>query len=326
MSWGVLGRVGLRRLVQAVPIILGVSFIVFGILNLLPGGTARAILGENTQVTPALLHAENVKLGLNHPFFYRYFLWLWHALHLNFGRSLTTSQSVASIIGSRVPVSLELGVLAFIEALVFAVPVAMLAAWRPKGFIDRLNLIVSMIGYACPAFVIALLLILIFSVHLHLLPSIGFHPLSAGPWQNLRTLILPSVSIAFGIFCGYTRLLRADIVDQMNQADYVVAVRAKGVDRWQTLFHHALRNSLYGLITIVALNVGVLAGGAVLVETIFDLPGMGQELLTAINTQDVPTVQAVVTLIACMVIVANLIADVLYAVLDPRIRYGTAGS
>ena len=205
-----------------------------------------------------------------------------------------------------------------------AIPVAVLAARRkPKGVIDRLSVLVSMIGFSCPQFVFAeLLMILIFAVHLRIVPALGFQPLSAGLWTNLHSIILPACTLGFGIFCGYTRLLRADLIDQMNQEDYIITARAKGVAPYRILIRHALRNSIFGLITVVALNVGTLVGGAVIIEQIFGLPGMGQELLQSINNRDITTVQAIVSLLAVTVVVANLVADILYAVLDPRIRYG----
>jgi peptide/nickel transport system permease protein len=320
-----------KRLLQAIPVVLGVTFFTFVVLNLLPGGTAATLLGQNA--TPALVHELTIRLGLDHPFFVRYFHWLGSALTGNFGTSLTTDSgggsggvTVASIIAQRLPVTAEVGGFAFVLALVFAVPVAVLAARRPKGVIDRLSVLVSMIGFSCPQFIFALLMILIFAVHLGLVPVLGFTPISAGLWSNLHSIILPSATLGFGIFCGYARLLRADLVDQMNQEDYIITARAKGVGPYRILIIHALRNSMFGLITVVALNMGTLVGGAVIIEQIFGLPGMGQELLQAINNRDITTVQAIVTILAVSVVLANMVADILYAVLDPRIKYAGQSS
>jgi peptide/nickel transport system permease protein len=169
--------------------------------------------------------------------------------------------------------------------------------------------------------VLALLLVLVFAVNLQVLPAIGFVPLGDNPLGNLRSLILPAVAIGFPLFCFYTRLLRADLVDQM-QEDYVVTARAKGVAPWRVLVRHALRNSLFGLLTIVGINLGTLIGATVIIEQIFGLPGIGQAFIQAINVRDVPVIEAIVLVLATAVVAANLLTDVLYAALDPRIRYG----
>jgi peptide/nickel transport system permease protein len=169
-------------------------------------------------------------------------------------------------------------------------------------------------------------LIYVFAVRLQVLPAIGFVPVSAGLGGNIRSLTLPAVAIGFPLFSFYTRLLRADIVEQMEREDYIVTARAKGVRPWRVLVRHALRNSLFGLITIVGLNLGTLVGAVVIIEPIFSLPGVGQVLLQSISDRDVPVVEGIVAVFAVVVVVANLLTDVLYAVLDPRIRYGRAAS
>lgn len=316
----VLFRLAVRRLLQAIPVLLGVTFIVFTLLSILPGGTVRAILGLSA--TPENVRELTIKLGLNHPFIERYFNWLGAAVHGDFGKSLISGLPVSSIMGQRIPVSAELGGLAFLESLVAGVVVSILIAHKPNGVVDRAVLLISVFGFACPPFVLALLAIIVFSVHLHLLPAFGFVPLSKGVWPNLRSLILPSMAIAFGIFCAYVRILRGDILDQINGADYVVTAQAKGVSPWVVLTRHALRNSLFNLITVAVLNFGAIVGGTVLIEQIFNIPGMGQLLFQSIQSRDVTTVQAVVVVVSCAVVVANLIADILYTVLDPRVRFG----
>jgi peptide/nickel transport system permease protein len=317
-------RVIFKRVLQAIPVLLGVTFITFALLNLLPGGTALSLLGPGA--TKAGVAALNHRLGLDRPFFERYFDWLGNAIQGKFGNSLTSDQTVSSIIGSRLPVSLELVGFAFVLSVVFAVPVAALAARWPRGIADRLNIIISMTGLSIPGFVVGLVLILIFAVHLRLLPAVGFVPLSGGLWPNIKSLILPASTIAFALFCTYTRLLRADIVEQMIGEDYITTARAKGISPWQILLRHALRNSMFGLLTLIGLNLGTLIGGTVLVEQIFGLPGLGQQLLQAINNRDVIVVEALVTVLAVAVVLAALVTDLLYAVLDPRIRYGRPSS
>lgn len=303
---------------------LGVTFFTFCLLNLLPGDTALALLG--TAASPKLIQALNIRLHLNQPFFDRYFHWLGGAVHGNFGISLANNASVSSILGARLPVSLELVGLALVLSIGFAIPVAVLAAYKPKSFVDKASLTLTGFGLSVPNFVYALVLILIFSVHQHFFPAFGFTPISQGLFENLRSLILPSGTIAFGLFCGYTRVLRGDMVDQLLTEDYIITARSKGVRPSRILVRHALRNSLFGLITLIGLNLGTLIGATVIVEQIFALPGIGQELLASIDNRDVVVVEAIVTILASTVVISNLVTDVLYSVLDPRIRHGARAS
>lgn len=313
-------RVVAVRLAAAVPVLWGVSFVTFIFLNLLPGDAASSILGINA--TPQELAALRAKLRLNEPFFTRYGHWLGGVLSGHLGSSLISGQAVSTILSQRIPVTLELIGYAFVLSVAFAVPFAVLAARRPRGIFDRFSIWLSMLGLATPNFVLAIVLILVLSVHLNVLPPIGYVSLGADPAGNLKFLLMPAISIAFGLFCAYNRLLRADIVEQMQREDYVVFARAKGIAPWRVLVRHATRNSLFGLITIVAVNAGTLIGATVIIEQIFALPGIGQELISAITQKDVPLVEGIVLVFAVVVVAANLVADVLYAVLDPRIRYG----
>jgi peptide/nickel transport system permease protein len=313
-----------KRVLQAIPVLIGVTLITFCLLNLLPGGTCLSILGVGA--TRPAVHACDIRLGLDHPFFVRYWDWAWGALHGNFGSSFVSDQPVSQILRLRFPVTLEIVVYAFVLSVVFSVPVAVLAAWKPHGIIDRISIATSMFGLSIPGFVFGLLLILVFAVHLRIFPAVGFQPISAGIGPNIRSLTLPAATIGFALFCAYTRLLRADMVDQIAGEDYIVTARAKGVKYWQILIRHALRNSMFGLITLIGLNLSMLIGGTVIVESIFGLPGMGQQLLQAIGYRDVTVVQAIVSIIAVGVVVAALVTDLLYAVLDPRMRYGRPSS
>jgi peptide/nickel transport system permease protein len=199
------------------------------------------------------------------------------------------------------------------------------ARW-PNGIMDRVSLVISMVGLSVAPYVLALVLIYLFAVKLRWFPAIGYTPLSASPVENIRSLTLPAAAIGFPLFAIYTRLLRADIVEQMQREDYVVTARAKGVRPWRILLRHALPNSLFGLITLVALNLGALVGAVAIIEPIFSLPGVGDILIQSINDHDVPVVEGIVVVFAVVVVVGNLLADILYAALDPRIRYGRAAS
>jgi peptide/nickel transport system permease protein len=310
-----------RRLLMVVPIILGVSILTFWVLDLIPGNAAQQLLGP--EATPAQIQALELELGLDRPAVLRYLDWLGGAVTGDLGTSLVNSQSVSGLIAERMAVTAELVALAFIVSLGLAVPVALLAAHRPNRLFDRVSMLVSITGLSVANYVLALLLVLVFAVELTLFPAIGFVPLSESVAGNLHSLALPAAAIAFPLFCFYTRFLRGDLVDQLQGEDYITTARAKGIGPWQVLLRHAFRNSAFGLITVVGLNLGTLLGGTVIVEQIFALPGMGQLMLQAINTRDSTVVQGCVVVFAVVAVLANLAADLLYAVLDPRIRYGS---
>jgi peptide/nickel transport system permease protein len=317
-------RLLVKRLLQAVPVLLGVSLLTFALMNLLPGDAATAMAGESASKTQ--LQAMRERLHLNLPFFDRYIHWLGGALTGQLGTSFASGTSVTSIVAGRLPVTLELVIGAVIISLVTAVPVALLAARHPRAVVDRLNIFVSMFGYSVPNFVLALLLILVFAVHLHLAPALGFVPLRQSIPGNLHSMVLPCCALGFAHFCGYTRLLRADLVDQLQGRDYILAARSKGLRESRILFLHALRNAAFNLLTVIGINLGAAVGGTVILETIFALPGMGQELISSIASRDVPVVEGLVVVIACAVVLANLVVDLLYSILDPRIRYGRSSS
>jgi peptide/nickel transport system permease protein len=312
-------RLAARRLLIAVPVLWGVSALTYIVMSVLPGNAAQQLLG--VQATPAQVHQLELELGLDKPPWVRYGDWLGRVLTGNLGRSLASGEPVTAIIGQRLPVTLELVLYALAISVSLAVPVALLAAHRPGGLADRLSMGISMAGLSMANYVLALVLVIVLAVYLPIFPAIGFIPLAESIGANLRSLTLPALAIGLPLACFYTRLLRADIADQM-QEDYVVTARAKGVGPWQVLVRHALRNSLFGLLTIVGVNLGTLIGATVIIEQIFSLPGIGQAFIQAINNRDVPLIEAIVLVLATAVVVANLMTDILYAVLDPRIRYG----
>ena len=310
-----------KRLLTAVPILLGVSILSFWVLNLIPGNAAQQLLGA--EATPQQIADMEQRLGLDEPAVSRYLDWLGGALTGDLGRSLSSNQPVSDLLWSHLAVTGELVALAFVLSLGLAVPVALLAAYRPGSMFDRLSMVISISGLSVANYVLALLLVLLFAVQLAMFPAIGFVPLGDGVGQNLRSLVLPAGAIAFPLFCFYTRFLRGDLVDQLQGEDYIITARAKGIGTWQVLLRHAFRNSVFGLITVVGLNLGTLIGATVIIEQIFALPGLGQLILQAINARDFVVVQACVVVFAVVAVLANLLADLLYAVLDPRIRYGS---
>ena len=313
-----------RRLLAVIPVLWGVTFLTYVVMNLLPGDAAQELLGANA--TPAQVQQLDIQLHLNEPFWVRYGGWLGGLLHGNLGTSLASRENVTTLLGQRLPVTAELLIYAFAGSIVFAVGLAVLAARKPNGIADRISMVVSMTGLSVAPYVLALVLIYIFAVRLQWFPAIGYTSLSQNPAANIRSLTLPAIAIGFPLFSVYTRLLRADIVEQMQREDYIVTARAKGVPPWRVLIRHALPNSLFGLITLVALNLGTLVGAVAIIEPIFSLPGVGAILIQSITDHDVPVVEGIVVVFAVVVVLAGLIADLLYATLDPRIRYERAAS
>jgi peptide/nickel transport system permease protein len=309
-----------NRVATAIPVLWGVTFLTFLVINRLPGDAAQQLLGINA--TQQQIQELRSKLNLDQPFLTRYFDWLRDVVSGNLGRSFASDQTVTSILNERLPVTFELLAYALIVSLIFTVPVALIAARRPNGILDRVTMAISMVGLSLANYVLALILVYIFAVKLDVLPAIGYVNPSDGLWPFLKSLTLPAISIGFPLFCFYTRLLRADILEQMQGEDYVVTAAAKGVGPWRVLVRHALPNSLFGLLTVVGLNIGTLIGVTVIIESIFALPGIGQALVEAINNRDILVVQGIVLVLAVVVVLANLVTDLLYAVLDPRIRYG----
>jgi peptide/nickel transport system permease protein len=310
-----------KRLAQMIVVLLGVSFLASILVDLLPGDIARTILGiEATQGQVQQLRAQ---LGLNRPILTRYIDWLGNFVRGNWGQSLINKESVGTLIAQRAPVTIELLVVAVVIAVASCVVLVTYATIRAGGFLDRSLAAISAASLSTPGFVVAIVLILVFAVHARILPAVGFSPLSAGLGANLRTILLPSIALAISLFGTYVRVLRADMAEQMA-SEHVTVAWAKGLSRNRVVVSHVLRNSLLGLVTVVGVNLGILIGGAVAIESIFAVPGIGQLLVTSVTQKDTPVVQAVVVMTAVAVVVINLITDLLYAVLDPRIRLGGA--
>jgi peptide/nickel transport system permease protein len=312
-----------RRLLTAIPVLLGVTFLTFVVMNLIPGNPAQLILGINA--SPSAIAKLDAQLGLNHPFWDRYWIWLDGLVHGNLGIAYSNQQSVNSDIAQFLPTTCWLLLYTLVASLTLGIIVAVLAARRPNGIFDRISLAVSMIGLSVAPYALALVLIYVFSVRLGWFPTIS-NSLGDNPLTAIRALTLPAASIGFPLFAIYTRLLRADIVEQMQREDYIVTAKAKGVPPWRVLVLHATRNSLFTLITLVALNLGTLIGAVAIIEPIFSLPGIGAELISAININDLPLIEGIVVVFALVTVAGNLLADLLYTVLDPRIRYGRAAS
>jgi peptide/nickel transport system permease protein len=309
-----------RKLLTLVPVVLAVSFLTFLLTSLLPGDPARQVLGGG-EPSAEQIEAVREDLGLNDPLPVRYGKWLGNALTGDLGRSYRTGESVVEAITERLPVTLEIGLLALVIALLVAIPVGILSALRAGTRLDRSITTATFGLLSVPSFVIALLLIYLFAVYLGVLPAVGWTRFSDDPVQNIRSAILPAMALSVGEMAAYSRLLRTDMIATLQQ-DFVTMAKAKGMPTWYILIRHALRPSSFSLLTVVGLRVAGLIGGAVIIETIFALPGIGRLLVDSIQQRDLIIVQGIVLFISVSYVLVNFVVDLLYAALDPRIRYG----
>jgi peptide/nickel transport system permease protein len=310
-----------RRLVYLVPVLVAVSLLTFLIASLLPGDLAYVILGD--QATPEKVAGLRHDMGLDQPIWWRYLSWLGHVLEGDFGRSFRTGQTVSQAVAQRLPVSFELMLLAEFSALVIGIPLAIACAVRSGSAFDRFMTGTAFGMLSVPAFLSAILLIYLFAVELRWLPATGYVPFSEDPVGNLRCFVLPSLTLALGEWPVLMRVLRSDMITTL-QEDYIAMARAKGLKPSRILLVHALKPSSLTLVTVTGINIGRLIGGTVIVESIFALPGIGRLLLGAIYTRDLVILQGVVLCVALGYVLMNFIVDMLYAVLDPRIRHGHA--
>jgi len=319
-----MGRYLVRRLVSMVPVVIIVSFLVFALINLLPGDPALMILGENNN-DPAAYQRLRADLGLDRPLVIQYLDWAGHALRGDFGISLRDRQPIGEAIAARVPPTLELATLGLLLSLCISIPVGVITALRPGSPVDAVATVGALSGVAVPQFFLGILLIELFAVNWHLVPPSGYIP----PWEdlgaNLRLMILPALALSTGLTAVQMRHVRSSLLEVLHQ-EYVLTARSKGLHSSVVVRRHALRNALIPLVTIVGLEMGTLIGGTVILEIIFSIPGMGRLLVDSITFRDYPTVQAMVLLLALTVLVANLLADLTYGMLDPRVsRTGRAG-
>jgi len=310
-----------RRLLAILPVLLAVSLLTFLIASLLPGDLALVILGD--QATPENVAALRRDMGLDQPLWWRYLSWLGHVLQGDLGRSFRTGQTVLQAVAERIPVSLQLMLMAEFIGLLIGVPVAIACAARAGGAFDRIMTGSAFAMLSIPSFLVAILLIYLFAVELHWLPATGYVPFTEEPLNNLRFFVLPALTLALAEWPGIMRVLRSDMIATL-QEDYIALAKAKGLKPARILFVHALKPSSLTLVTVTGINIGRLLGGTLIVESIFALPGIGRLLVGAIYTRDLVILQGVVLLVACGFVIVNFIVDMLYAVLDPRIRHGHA--
>lgn len=307
-----------QRLFFIIPVALLVCFLTFLIIHLVPGDPARVLLGEDA--TPDTLAALRQQLGLDKPLLVQFGIWFWQLLHGNMGQSTQLQQPVLAAIVQRLPVTAELGICALLYSLVLAFPLGVYSATHRNTWIDWLVNVLNLTSTAIPGFVLGLLLILIFAVNIRFFPPGGYTPFNEDPLGNIRDLILPMITLGTGTVAVNMRQIRANMIEVLSQ-DYVRTARAKGLPERRVQYVHALRNAIIPVITIIGLQVGALIGGTFIVETIFLWPGIGQLAVTSILAKDYPMVQGVVLLSAFLYMGANLLVDICYAFIDPRIRF-----
>lgn len=312
-------RYALRRVLAVPFMLLGVSVILFAIMHAAPGGPEAVLMGGNLdQATAARIRAN---LGLDRPLPVQYVDWLLALLHGNWGNSYLTGEPVTRMIMEHLGPTLELTVVAVVVALLVAVPAGVVASVRPDSWFDRLSSAAAFAGISFPSFWLGIMLILLFASYLHWLPVEGISSITGGGiWDRLRHLILPAVTLASTQIASLLRFTRSSMMEAIQQ-EYVRTARAKGLTERVVIYKHALRNALLPVVTVLGLSLSFIVGGAVLIETVFAWPGVGQLAVQSVFSRDYPVIMGVNVMIAAVVIVGNLVTDLTYALIDPRIGY-----
>jgi len=311
-------RFVVRRLVTTVPLLFFVSLIVFSFVHVLPGDPAVLFLGE--EATAETLAQFRARLGFDRPLLTQYVDWLGHAVRGDLGRSLRTNQPVTEAIVQRLPVTLELLGAALAVSLALAIPLGIVSALKRNSGVDLLSTGFALVGFSMPTFWLGLILIYVFALLLRWLPPSGFVPLPA-LGDNVRSLILPALTLGTALAALVTRQLRSGMLEVLRQ-DYIRTAQAKGLSQRVVVGRHALKNALMAVVTVVGLQIGGLLGNTIITETLFALPGVGRLMIDAVFSRDFFIVQGVVLFLALGYVLSNLIVDVLYSYLDPRIRLG----
>jgi peptide/nickel transport system permease protein len=309
-----------KRLLLTVPMLLGMSVLVFLIIRLVPGDPARAVLGIHA--TPELLARMRQDFGLEDAIWVQYLDWVAGLLRGDFGLDYRSNTPIGDLLAQRLPVTIQLAAMSLFIAVVVAVPVGVLAAVRHGRAPDKAAQGLSMLGLSVPDFWLGIMLIVAFSLTLGVLPSSGYIPLSQDPIANVRHMLLPSIALAAGLAAVLIRITRTAMLDVLEQ-DYIRFSRVKGIREAAVIFKHGLRNAAIPIVTVIGMQAGYLLGGAIVIEQVFSLPGVGRLVLDSVLGRNYPVVQASVLVIATMFILANLAADLLYVVLNPRLRTQT---
>ena len=309
----------INRVLLMIPILLGVSLITFIIVRSIPGDPVRVLIGMDQRATPEQIENIRRAYGLDQPLPVQYLRWMGHVLQGDLGQSLRTTRPLTMELGLRLPVTAQLTVFAAILGAIPALVLGVLAALKRNTRFDWLTTAFTMVGISVPNFLLATVLVLIFSFNLKWLPPVGYTPFSEDPIQNLKTMILPAISLAMPFMAIMMRFTRSAVLEVIGQ-EYVRVARAKGLPQKRVLLRHILPNAGIPILTVAGIQVAALLGGTVIVEQIFGLPGVGRYIYEAIANRDYPVVQGVVLVMAAIFVLVSLVVDVLYAFLDPRLR------
>jgi peptide/nickel transport system permease protein len=312
----------MKRLIQAIPVLLLITFAVFSLELMLPGDPVYALIGSSggQGLTKEEIAQYRKEFHLNDPVPVQYGIWLEHVLQGDLGKSIKSQRPITTEIKARIPVTLQLSLASLMLAVVFAFPLGITAALFRNTPIDRFISVFSILGVSIPNFFLGILLIILFAVKLKWLPPSGFVEVTTNPLQALRLLILPAFVLSAGALGGLTRFIRSSLLEVLRQ-DYIRTARAKGLASRQVVWIHALKNGMLPVATIIGLQVGFLLSGAVIVEQIFAIPGLGRFFIAGLNDKDFPVVQALALIVGTTTLLASLLTDLSYAFLDPRIRF-----
>ena len=307
-----------RRLLATIPVMAFVALFVFSLLYLAPGDPAAIIAGD--QATPEDVARIRASLGLERPFLVRFGEWVWQILHGDLGTSIFTSLPVSQLIAQRIEPTLSLMIVTLVLSILVAVPLGVIAAWKAGSWIDRLVMVMAVFGFSVPVFVVAYLLAYVFALELDWLPVQGYTPIANGVWPWLQNLILPAIALGFIYIALIARITRATMLEILSQ-DYIKTARSKGLGQRAILFVHALKNAAVPIVTVIGIGIALLIGGAVVTESVFVIPGLGRLTIDAILRRDYPVIQGVVLLFSFTYVLVNLGVDLVYTLVDPRIRY-----
>ena len=308
----------LRRLLATITVMAEVALFVFSLLYIAPGDPAAVIAGD--QATPADVERIRQSLGLDRPFLVQFGDWVWNIVHANLGTSMFTGLPVTKMIAQRIEPTLSLMAVTLVFAITVAVPLGVVAAWRAGSLLDRAIMAFAVFGFSVPVFVVGYLLAYVFALELEWLPVQGYTPLSEGLWPWFSNLILPAIALGCVYIALIARITRAAMLEVLAQ-DYIRTARAKGIGQSGILFIHALKNASVPIVTVIGIGIALLIGGAVVTESVFVIPGLGRLTIDAILRRDYPVIQGVVVLFSFLYVLVNLLVDLVYTLLDPRIRY-----
>ena len=300
----------IRRLIAMIPVVIGITFLVFMIMQLAPGDPVRMILGDSAE--PEAIEAMREEMGLNDPVLVQYGRYMVNLLHGDMGTSYTNQRPVAHEVFSRVPATFELALVSAVVSILIAIPLGVVAAVKQNTLFDNLSMVLSLVGISMPAFWLALMLMLVFSLRL------GWFPVQ-GNSDGWRSFVLPSIAIGFMNMAAIARTTRSSMLETLRQ-DYIRTARSKGISEGEVIMHHAFGNALIPTITVVGVQLGGLLGGAVLTETVFAWPGLGRLMVQAVNGRDVPVVMGCIVILSIGFSIVNLIVDLAYGFIDPRVR------